>query len=389
MTEIPFIDIKAQNRPIWKELHAAVDAVVSEAQFILGPAVERFERRFAEYVGVRHCVGLNSGTSALHMALRACDVGPGDEVITTPHTWISTSWAISYVGARPVFVDIDAATYTIDATLVERAITPRTKAIVPVHLYGQAADLDSLCRIAEAHGVALIEDAAQAHGARYAGKRVGSFGKIGCFSFYPGKNLGAFGEGGAVVTDDEELADRIRRLRDHAQQSRHHHLEVGYNTRMEGLQAAVLDVKLRYLDSWNAARASHASRYRELLTGIPGLVLPASPKPEAHVWHLFVVLIYGVDREYVRQLLSQRGIGSAVHYPTPVPFQPAYRCLGYRPGDFPVAENVMRHCLSLPMFPELTHEQVDYATGVLQALLSHAKNPQQQHHVAEIGAATA
>ena len=211
-------------------------------------------------------MGLNNGTSALHMALQACDIGPGDEVITTPHTWSSTSWAISYTGAKPVFVDIDPATYNIDPGLIEKAMTPRTKALLPVHLYGQACEMDALCEIAERRGLMLIEDAAQAHGATYAGRRVGSFGRVACFSFYPGKNLGAFGEGGAVVTDDEKLADRIRGLRDHAQDGRHNHVELGYNTRMEGIQGAILDVKLRYLDQWNQSRRQHADRYRQLLS---------------------------------------------------------------------------------------------------------------------------
>src|SRR5262245_21900349 len=238
---VPLLDLNEQHRRIAPDWQAAISDVVSRSQFILGPAVERFEKAFAAYVGVDHCVALNNGTSALQLALHATDIVPGDEVITTPHTWISTSWAISYVGARPVYVDIDPVTYTLDPGHVERAITRRTKAILPVHLYGQAADLASLRRLAEAHGLALIEDACQAHGAVYDGRRVGSFGRAACFSFYPGKNLGAFGEGGAVVTDDEELAERVRRIRDHAQQGRHHHVEIGYNTRMEGLQAAVLN----------------------------------------------------------------------------------------------------------------------------------------------------
>jgi dTDP-4-amino-4,6-dideoxygalactose transaminase len=217
MMQVPFLDLTAQNRSIGAELQVALDKVISEAQFILGPAVERFEARFAEYVGVRHCVGVNNGTSALHLALLACGVAPGDEVITTPHSWVSTAWAISYVGAKPVFVDIDPDSYTLDPELVEQAITPRTKAILPVHLYGQAADMVPLVRLAQTHGLIVIEDAAQAHGARYQGRRVGSLGKAGCFSFYPGKNLGAFGEGGAVVTDDNDVASRIRWLRDHAQ----------------------------------------------------------------------------------------------------------------------------------------------------------------------------
>jgi dTDP-4-amino-4,6-dideoxygalactose transaminase len=367
--QVPFLDLKAQNRSIWYELQAALQGVMTEAQFILGPAVERFEKRFAEYLGVHHCVGLNNGTSALHLALLACGVKPGDEVITTPHSWISTTWAISYVGARPVFVDIDPVTYTLDPELVERAITPRTKALLPVHLYGQTADLGPLQRLAERHGLALIEDAAQAHGAKYDGRHVGGLGKAGCFSFYPGKNLGAFGEGGAVVTNDSAVAERVRWLRDHAQKGRHHHVEVGYNMRMEGIQGAVLEVKLRHLDRWNAARARHAQRYHELLADVPGLVLPAAPRPNGHVWHLFVVLVRGQDREHVRKMLADRGIQTGVHYPTPIPFQPAYAHLGYRCGDFPVAEDVMGNCISLPMFAELTEEQIEVTVQAVRDCL--------------------
>ena len=366
---VPFIDIQQQNRSIWPELQQAIHSVISQAQFILGPAVERFESAFAEYIGTRFCVALNSGTSALHMALRACNIGPGHEVITTPHTWISTSWAISYVGARPVFVDIDPATYTIDPDLVEKAITAHTKAILPVHLYGQACSVDALCRIAREHSLELIEDAAQAHGAIHNGQKIGSFGKIGCFSFYPGKNLGAFGEGGAVVTDDEQIAVRIRQLRDHAQQSRHNHVELGYNTRMEGIQGAVLEVKLRHLNSWNAARCRHARRYHELLADVPGVQLPVARDPGEHVWHLFVTLFQGLDRCWLQQQLSERGISTGIHYPTPVPLQRAYAHLGHRRGDFPVAEDVMRRCLSLPMFAEITDEQICYVGDVLRTLV--------------------
>jgi dTDP-4-amino-4,6-dideoxygalactose transaminase len=368
---VPFLDIKAQNRSIWPELQDALDGVTTQAQFILGPAVERFEKAFAAYLRQKHCVGLNNGTSALHMALLACDVGPGDEVITTPHTWISTSWAISYVGAKPVYVDIDPSTYNIDPSLIERAITPRTKAILPVHLYGQACDMDALCGIARKHGLLLIEDVAQAHGATFAGQRVGSFGKISCFSFYPGKNLGAFGESGAVTTDDETLAERIRGLRDHAQAGRHHHVEVGYNTRMEGIQGAVLEVKLRHLDNWNAARARLVRRYNELLADVPGIQLPAPPPPGAHVWHLFVVLVRGTERADLQQELAERGVATGVHYPTLVPMQPAYAHLGHVPGNFPVAEDVARRCLSLPMFAEMEDGQIEYVAEVLHQLTAH------------------
>ncbi|MEX0676121.1 MAG: DegT/DnrJ/EryC1/StrS family aminotransferase [Pirellulales bacterium] len=364
--QVPFLDIKRQNDSIAAELQAALGGVIAESAFVLGPAVARFEADFADYLGVRHCVGVNNGTSALHMALLACGVGAGDEVITTPHTWISTSWAISYVGAKPVYVDIDPATYNINPALIEQAITPRTKAILPVHLYGQACAMDDLCRIAEKHHLLLVEDAAQAHGSMYGGRRIGSFGKAGCFSFYPGKNLGAFGEGGAVATDDEALAENVRRLRDHAQASRHHHVELGFNARMEGIQGAVLDVKLRHLDKWNAARARHAQRYVELLADVPGIVLPPIGKPGAHVWHLFVVLVREKDRNVLQKELAERGVATGVHYPTPVPFQPAYAHLGHKPGDFPIAEGVMRRCLSLPMFAEMTEEQIQFTASAIR-----------------------
>lgn len=367
--EVPFLDIRVQNRSIRSELEEALEPVISKGQFILGPAVERFESSFAHYVSTRFCVGLNNGTSALHMALRACEIGPGDEVISTPHTWVSTSWAITYVGAKPVFVDIDPETYNLDPGLVERAITSRTKAIIPVHLYGQACDLDAFGRIADRHGLVLIEDAAQSHGALHAGRRVGSFGKVGAFSFYPGKNLGAFGEAGAIVTDDPEVAARIRRLRDHAQDGRHHHVELGFNARMEGIQAAVLDTKLRHLDQWNAARARHAARYRERLADLSGLQLPAAPSPEGHVWHLFVVLVAPELRDALRTQLAENGVATGVHYPTPVHLQPAYEDLGYAPGDLPVAEDVMRRCISLPMFPEMREDQQDQVIDALRRLI--------------------
>jgi dTDP-4-amino-4,6-dideoxygalactose transaminase/acetyltransferase-like isoleucine patch superfamily enzyme len=363
---IPFLELSEHNRRIAPEWKQAIDAVISQSQFILGPAVERFEAAFASYIGVDHCIGLNNGTSALQLALRACDIGAGDEVITTPHTWISTSWAISYVGATPVYVDIDRAKYTLDAALVERAITPRTKAILPVHLYGQACDLSRLSELADKHGLALIEDAAQAHGACDRGRRVGSIGRIGCFSFYPGKNLGAFGEAGAIVTSDAAIAARVRRLRDHAQDGRHHHIELGYNARMEGLQGAVLDVKLRYLDDCNAARRRHAARYEELLAGTPAITVPTPADPDGHVWHLYVVLLNRIDRKTVMAQLAERGVATAIHYPTPVPFQPAYAHLGYQRGSLPVAEDVASRCLSLPMFAELGDDQIDYIAGALK-----------------------
>jgi len=347
--------------------------VMREAQFILGPAVERFEKNFARYIGSKHCVGLNNGTSALQMALIACDIGAGDEVITTPATWISTTWALSYVGAKPVYVDIEPVAYSLDPALIEKAITPKTRAILPVHLYGQTVDLEPMKAIADAHGLTLIEDAAQAHGAYYRGKRVGSIGRVGCFSFYPGKNLGCFGEGGCIVTDDDAIAERVRQLRDHAQKGRHHHVEVGFNARMEGVQGAVLDAKLPHLDRWNAGRRRNAQRYREFLGNVPNLILPQERFEDGHVWHIFSVILKDHSRTAVQAALAERGIGTSIHYPTLVPFQPAYAHLGCRPGDFPIAEGLFSRCLSLPMFPELTDEQLVYVANSLKECL--AKQP--------------
>ncbi len=367
--QVPFLDIPTQNASLKSELQAAVEEVITTGRFILGPGVENFENHFAEYIGVKHCIGLNSGTSALHMALIAADVQADDEVITTPATWISTSWAISYVGAKPVFVDIEPGTYALDPALVEKAITPRTKAILPVHLYGQSANVGALKKIADRHGLVLIEDAAQSHGAIFEGKKVGSIGQSGCFSFYPGKNLGAFGEGGCVVTNDDDVAERIRSLRDHAQRGRHNHAEIGFNTRMEGLQGAVLDVKLKHIDRWNSARRANAEKYNELLADVPELELPTTSHPLAHVWHLYVVKVDHPDREALRGALADKGIATGIHYPTPVPFQPAYSHLGHQRGDFPVAEDLMSRCISLPMFAELTSEQIEYTCQALKECL--------------------
>lgn len=367
--QIPFLNLKAQNAAIWSEIQASLEPIMREAQFILGPGVERFEKSFAHYVGTKHCVGLNNGTSALQMALIACDVGADAEVITTPATWISTSWALSYVGAKPVYVDIDPVTYTLDPARIEKAITARTRAILPVHLYGQAADLGPMKALADHHGLTLIEDAAQAHGAYYQGERVGGIGRVGCFSFYPGKNLGCFGEGGCIATNDDAVAERVRWLRDHAQKGRHQHVEIGFNARMEGVQGAVLDAKLPHLDAWNAGRRRNARRYRELLGDLQNIVLPTARVDDGHVWHIFSVILKDRSRIQVQTALAERGIGTSIHYPTLVPFQPAYAHLGYQVGDFPIAENLFANCLSLPMFPELTEEQIDYVASAFRECL--------------------
>ena len=345
---IPFLDLKAQYRSIKEEVDAAIADVITNTQFILGPAVEGFERDFASYCGVDYCVGVNSGTSALHLAMLAAGVGEDDEVITVSHTFVATAAAIMYCGARPVFVDVTPGTYTMDPTLIEAAITPRTKAIMPVHLYGQCADMHPIMEIARKHKLVIIEDAAQAHGARYRGKRAGSIGDIAIFSFYPGKNLGAYGEGGAVVTNNRDYVDRMRMLRDHGQSRKYAHDILGYNYRLEGIQGAVLGVKLRHLDDWNRARRAHAAKYRSLLKA--NLLEEASyGEPVYHIFPLF-----SPQRDALQTHLTARGIATGIHYPIPVHLQKAFG----ESGSFPITERAARETLSLPMFAELTEEQI-------------------------------
>lgn len=364
---VPFLDLGGQHDPIRGEIDEAIAEILDDSAFILGKGVARFEEAFAAYTGRRHCVGVNSGTSALHVALLAAGVGPGDEVVTTPHTWISTSWAISYCGATPVFADVDAATGNLDPGSVKEAITDRTRAILPVDLYGNPADHLALQEVADGHGLVLIDDAAQAQGARLHGRVIGSFGSMACFSFYPGKNLGAVGEAGAVVTDDEAVADHIRRLRDHAQDGRHNHTEIGFNYRMEGLQGAVLAVKLARLDGWNDHRREAAARYAELLAPIEGVRPPvATPGAEPN-WHLYPIRVQ--DRERVAEGLQQRNVGCGFHYPTPVHRQPVYQGLGYEQGSLPNAEAYAAECLSLPMFPGITAEQQDHVVASLRDVM--------------------
>jgi dTDP-4-amino-4,6-dideoxygalactose transaminase len=366
-TSVPMLDLRAQAEGIGDELDRALLEVARSSTYVLGPKVARFEKEFAAFVGTRHCIGVNSGTSALHLALICAGVGSGDEVITVPMTFIATSWAISYTGAKPVYVDIDPVTYTLAPEQVERRITPRTKAILPVHLYGQPADLEPLLELGRRHGIAVIEDAAQAHGASYRGHSAGALGRMGCFSFYPGKNLGAYGEAGAIVTDDDALAHRLRALRDHAQEQRYHHSELGFNYRMDALQGAVLGVKLKYLSQWTEARRQLAARYQDLLAESP-LQLPTEAPQRRHVWHLFVVL--HPQRDLLRRELEARGIQTGLHYPIPLHLQKAYQHLGHRPGDFPVAERVGRECLTLPLFPEMSTEQQDLVVESLRHILS-------------------
>ncbi len=362
---IPLVDLKAQYAALRGDIDAAIARVIANTSFIMGPEVRAFEEAFAAYCQADHAVGVSSGTAAIELTLRALGIGPGDEVITTPFTFIATAEAISATGATPVFADIDPATYNLAPNAVEAAITPATRALLPVHLYGQPADMPALAAIAERHGLFLIEDAAQAHGAELDGRRVGSLGQAACFSFYPGKNLGAYGDGGAVTTNDALLAARLRKLRDHGRSSKYVHDELGYGHRLDALQAAILAAKLPHLDAANTARRRLAARYQELLAETD-LTLPSAPEGVAPVWHLFVVRT--MRRDGLMASLRQQGIETGIHYPLPLHLQPAYRWLGAESGAFPVAEAAAQQVLSLPLFPEMTDQQQD---RVAAALLEH------------------
>lgn len=352
---IPFVDLKAQYASIRTEVNAAIQGVLDSCQFTLGAEVAKFEEEFAAYSGASIGVGVNTGTSALHLALLAADIGPGDEVITVPFTFVATVAAICYTGARPVFVDIDPVTFTMDPSQIEAAITPRTKAILPVHLYGQCADMDPILEVARRRGLKVIEDAAQAHGAEYKGRRAGSMGDMACFSFYPGKNLGAYGEGGMVVTNEPKYARTIRMLRDWGAEKKYEHVLKGYNFRLEGIQGAVLRVKLRYLERWTEARRAAAGRYDVLLSGT-GVPTPIAMPYNRHVYHIYAIRTSA--RQSWQDALAAAGVQTGIHYPTPVHLLPAHSDLGYKPGQFPHAEKAAQEVLSLPMFPELTEEQI-------------------------------
>ena len=369
---VPFVDLQAQYRSIRREVDAAVARVIHSSSFILGREVEAFEAAFAEYVGAKFCVGVSNGTAAIQLALQACGVGPGDEVIVPANTFFATAEAVSTAGATPRFVDADPASYNLDPRQIEAALTPRTRAVLPVHLYGQPADLDAVFEIAARRDLIVIEDAAQAHGARYKGRRVGALARAGCFSFYPGKNLGAYGEGGAVVTDDAEVARLARMLRDHGSERKYHHEIVGYNFRMEGIQGAVLAAKLPHLDGWNELRRAHAARYGELLAGC-GLALPREEAYARHVYHLYVV--QSDARDALQQSLAGAGVQTGIHYPVPVHLQPAYAALGHRPGDFPEAERQAARVLSLPMFPELTGAQMARVAEAVAEFAARTRHP--------------
>ena len=364
---VPFLDLSSHHAPLRGEFRAAIEEVIDSGAFAGGPFVARFEEDFAAYCDCRHALGVGSGTEALWLSLLALGVGPGDEVLTVPITFMATAEAITYCGAKPVFVDIDDSTYTMDPSALEQAITKRTKAIIPVHLFGQPADMDPILEVARAHGLFVIEDAAQAHGAKYKGRRVGSLGDAGCFSFYPGKNLGAFGEAGAVVTGSDELQEKIRILRDHGQIRKYHHTMVGWNCRMDGIQAAVLRIKLRHLDKGNELRRSHAAHYDRALSWLEGIVTPFEDRYARHVYHIYAIRVS--ERDEVIRRLAEMGIACGIHYPVPVHLQKAYQNLGYEAGAFPIAEQAAKEFVSLPMFPELTPAQIEMvAEGVKEAL---------------------
>jgi dTDP-4-amino-4,6-dideoxygalactose transaminase len=364
--QVPFLDLKAQHDPLKAELMASVQEVIDRSAFAGGPFVEKFEEEFAPFCQARHAIGVGNGTDALWFALLALGVGPGDEVITVPNTFMATAEAISFTGAKPVFVDIDEHTHTLDPRLLARAITPRTKAVIPVHLYGQMADMDPIMEIARKHNLWVVEDACQAHGAEYKGRRAGSIGHAGCFSFYPGKNLGAWGEAGAVVTNDPALAQKVKVLRDHGQESKYHHSHIGWNGRMDGIQAAVLRVKLKGLDKGNAARRKNARLYAERLAGIENLVVAPAAGYGVHVYHIYVVRVG--ERDRILKAMADKGISCGIHYPKPVHLQKAYESLGHRAGSFPVAERCAKEILSLPMFPELTSAQIEAVVSELKSL---------------------
>jgi dTDP-4-amino-4,6-dideoxygalactose transaminase len=361
--KIPLVDLKAQYAGIKQEIDGAVHRVLDETDFINGSAVAEFEKSFAAYCGTRSAVGLANGTDALQLSLLALGIGHGDEVITAVNTFIATSEAISATGARPVFVDNDARTYTIDVTRIEEKITPRTRAIIPIHLYGQPAAMDVVNEIAGRHNLAVIEDAAQAHGASFKGKTVGTLGRLACFSFYPGKNLGAYGDAGAIASNDEALANKVRMLANHGRLKKYEHEIEGYNSRLDTLQAAILSVKLRHLQSWTEKRQQHAAAYTKLLAGATEIVTPFVHPDASHVYHLYVVRVQ--QRERVQQALKEAGIATGIHYPIPLHLQPAYKHLGIPAGSFPVAERFANEILSLPMYPELTADQIVFICDVL------------------------
>ncbi|OCQ90429.1 Cys/Met metabolism pyridoxal-phosphate-dependent enzyme [Nostoc sp. MBR 210] len=377
VNSVPAFDIKQQYVTIEAEVSAAVLEVLASGRYIGGPIIESFEQKFAAYHGVTNCIACNSGTDALYLALRALEIGAGDEVITTPFTFIATAEVISAVGAKPVFVDIDINTYNLDLRQIAAAVTPKTKAITPVHLFGQPVDMTELMAIAHKHNLAVIEDCAQSTGAVWENQKVGSIGHIGCFSFYPTKNLGGCGDGGAITTNDSELAAKMRVIKEHGQRNRYYYEEVGVNSRLDAIQAAILQIKLRYLDNWNQKRQAIASYYQQFLSQISGIVVPEELPGGESVWNQFTIRVISESRngasasrrDWVKNQLQERGVNSMVYYPYPLHLQPVYQHLGYQPGQLPVVEQTCHEVLSLPMFPELTTQQQDQVIYALKDCL--------------------
>ena len=370
---IPFLDLKAQYRTIRDEINPAIQEVLDNTAYVLGKSVAEFEKSFAEMHDAKHCIGLSSGTAGNHVALWAHGIGPGDEVIMPANTFIATAWGATLCGAKPVFVDCEPESYNIDPDKSEQAITDKTKAIVAVHLYGQPADMDRLREIADRRGVFLVEDAAQAHGADYKSKKVGSLSSASSFSFYPGKNLGAFGEAGAVLTNDDDLAEKCRKIRDHGAEQKYYHVMQGHNYRMEGIQGAVLGVKLKYLEKWTEERKRAAATYKALLNDLDTIILPREMEYANHVFHLFVIRVKETtpggpegERDKLRNYLMEKGIATGLHYPVPLHLQKVFAPLGYKEGDLPNAETLARECLSLPVYPELTDDKIEYVCSTIR-----------------------
>lgn len=361
MTKVPFLDLNANYLSVKEEVLKQINEVLDNSAYILGQKVYNFEKEFARVHNVSYCCGLSSGTDANHLLLWALGIKPGDEVILPANTFIATAWGVTLCGATPVFVDCEKDSYNIDPRLIEEKITPRTKAIIAVHLYGQPADIEPINNIAKKYNLLVLEDAAQAHIAEYKGKRVGALADGASFSFYPGKNLGAYGEGGAITTNNSDLALKCRMMRDHGANQKYNHETFGHNYRMEGIQGAVLGVKLKYLDNWTEKRRIVAEKYRNLLSDINDIIIPREMKYAKHVYHLFVIQV--PKRDELQKMLTEKGIGTGLHYPTPLHLQPCFSHLGYKKGDFPQTEKLAEHCLSIPIFPEMSDAQVEYVAN--------------------------
>ena len=366
--KIPFVDLKAQYESIKEEIREAISEVIESSAFIGGSSLEQFETDFAKFCEVDNCIGVGNGTDAIFIALKTLEIGEGDEVITPANSFIATSEAISSTGAKVIFCDVDKDTYNIDTGLIEDKITEKTKAIVPVHLYGQPAEMDKIMEIAKKHGLLVIEDCAQAHGARYKGKRVGTFGIVGCFSFYPGKNLGAYGDGGAIITDDKPLADKIRMYANHGRSEKYNHEFEGVNSRLDGIQAAILRVKLKHLKEWNSKRNKNARIYNERLKDIDNIITPVIPEDRDHMFHLYIIRLK--ERDRLKKFLADNNIFCGIHYPIALTNLKAYSYLGHKLEDFPVSSKLQGEILSLPMFPELTEEKIEYVANRINLFIS-------------------